>query len=223
MPDNITPTPENELDAAETAITITERALQMDAVGAKFRAYYIGLKPGWKVNQQTGEMIAIKIARFFRESALWTNMGAQLVRVCADLEPGLPVEVELRELRPNKQGGKTKIYGVTVLKMPPLDVHALFQGITRVIENTPPEIVAAVEAAQLAAPAQEPEAGPPTTPALSQYAALYDAACRLGLTGIEPPEAVAGFDEGELAECNVIIKGRLQAEYEKAQQALFGE
>lgn len=115
-----------ELAAAETTVTITPESLIMEKVGHKFRGLYLGQSEFTKADKKTGELKVMRVANFYDGEKVLFNMGAQLTRALAPIRPGISLEIELKELKPNDAGGKTKIYSVTPLNIPVKDLRAIF-------------------------------------------------------------------------------------------------
>jgi len=115
-----------ELANAETTVTITPESLIMEKVGTKFRGLYLGQSEFTKADKKTGEIKMMRVANFYDGEKVLFNMGAQLTRALAPIRPGISMEIELKELKPNDAGGKTKIYSVTPLNIPIKDLRAIF-------------------------------------------------------------------------------------------------
>lgn len=117
-----------QLTTAKTTVTITPSPLILEKVGEKFRGLYIGVRAFDKLNQATGEIESKPVAHFFDGNKVLFNMGAQLTRAVETLAPGVSVEITLKELKPNKHSGKTKIYDIAPLDIERVDMTTLFGG-----------------------------------------------------------------------------------------------
>lgn len=117
-----------QLNTAKTTVTITPSPLILEKVGEKFRGLYIGIRAFDKLNQTTGEIESKPVAHFFDGNKVLFNMGAQLTRAVEMLAPGISVEITLKELKPNKHSGKTKIYDIAPLDIERVDMTTLFGG-----------------------------------------------------------------------------------------------
>ncbi|MBK9497220.1 MAG: hypothetical protein IPO08_22425 [Xanthomonadales bacterium] len=119
-----------QLTNANTTVTITPTPLIFDKItDPKFRGLYLGLQTFTKTNPQTGEITTLPVAHFFDGVGVRFNMGAQLTRAVSMLRPGISVEVALVELKKNAKGGTTKIYSVTPLDIPRVNLEEMFGGV----------------------------------------------------------------------------------------------
>jgi len=132
-----------QLAQAQTTVTITPVPLILEKQGEKFRGMYIGLSQFDKVDAKTGEMVSMTTAHFFDGEKILFNMGAQLVRAISKLTPGVSIELELKELKANKHGGKTKIYSVTPLNIPVANLAEMFGGVLQVTAPAPEHLLPA--------------------------------------------------------------------------------
>lgn len=124
-----------QLNEAETTVTITPKPLIMEKPGEKFRGMYIGLQSF----EKDGRMIPV--AHFFDGEGIVFNMGAQLTRAVSMLKPGISVQIELVELKPNTKGGKTKIYSVTPLNIPRQNIEEMFGGVLSIEAPSPEHLL----------------------------------------------------------------------------------
>ena len=126
-----------QLKTAKPTVTITPTPLIMEKVGDKFRGLYLGLRGFDKVDPKTGEKKHLPVAHFYDGERVRFNMGAQLTRQIEVLNVGVSVEIVLTELKPNSQGGKTKIYSITPLDLPKIDLAELFGGYLNITAPAP--------------------------------------------------------------------------------------
>lgn len=145
-----------QLTQAKPTVTITPSPLIFEKPGEKWRGLYLGQKHFDKTDSQTGEIKTIPVAHFFDGTKVLFNMGAQLTRAMQDVPTGVSVEIQLTELKANKHGGgKTKIYAVTPLDIPRIDLSEMFGGYLNIQPQAAEHLIGgAPVAAQIEAPAQ---------------------------------------------------------------------
>lgn len=119
---------QDQLKEAKTTITITPDPLVMEKVGDTFRGLYLGIRPFEKLDQTTGELKRMPVAHFWDGEKVVFNMGKQMTDSIQVLPPGTSVEVKLKELKKNAKGGSTKIYSITPLDIPRVDLRDMFGG-----------------------------------------------------------------------------------------------
>lgn len=130
-----------QLQKAETTVTITPSPLIMEKVGDKFRGLYLGQQAFQKTNPKTGEITNHQVAHFFDGERVRFNMGAQLTRAISVLSVGVSVEIQLAELKPNDKGGKTKIYSITPLNIPLVDMAQMFGGVLQIAAPSEKDLI----------------------------------------------------------------------------------
>lgn len=125
---NLSATIAADLDAAASMPSITPQSLKFKSIGEKHRLIFISITTWNEVNQQTGETVVKEAANFLKPStnSIVFNQGVQLVRQMRDFRPGVAVEVELMEMKPNKKNGQTYLYKITPLAVPVYDLRAVF-------------------------------------------------------------------------------------------------
>lgn len=126
-----------QLNEAQPTVTITPKPLIMERVGDKFRGMYVGMQSF----EKDGRLMPV--AHFFDGEGIVFNMGAQLTRAVSMLKPGISLEIKLTELKPNNKGGKTKIYSVTPLNIPRMNIEEMFGGVLSIEAPAPEHLIAA--------------------------------------------------------------------------------
>jgi hypothetical protein len=181
-----------ELAAATPTVTITPSPLIMEKVGQKFRGLYLGQRSFERTDQLTGEMKRNMVAHFFDGERVLFNMGAQLTRALETLATGVSVELELKELKSNAKGGKTKIYDVTPLNVPVKNLKEMFGGFLNIeapaAEHLLPATGGTLGIEAPAAPANELEAWFNAAPAAAPAPGLgmtYAQACEVAASNGE--------------------------------------
>lgn len=146
-----------QLAQAKPTVTITPSPLIFEKVNEKWRGLYLGQKHFDKADTTTGEIKSIPVAHFFDGKKVLFNMGAQLTRTLQDVPIGVSVEIELTELKANKHGGgKTKIYAVTPLDIPRMDLAEMFGGYLNIQPPAAEHLIGgAPSPAQIEAPSEE--------------------------------------------------------------------
>jgi hypothetical protein len=128
---------QNQLKEAKTTITITPDPLVMEKVGDTFRGLYLGIRPFEKLDQTSGELKRMPVAHFWDGEKVVFNMGKQMTDSIQVLPPGTSVEVKLKELKKNAKGGSTKIYSITPLDIPRVDLRDMFGGHLEISAHAP--------------------------------------------------------------------------------------
>jgi hypothetical protein len=131
----------DSLTTAKQIVTITPSPLILERPGDTFRGAYLGLRNFEKVDIATGEIRQIPVAHFYDGTKVVFNMGTQLTRVVQPLPLGISVEITLQELKPNSKGGKTKIYAVSPLDIPKLNLDEEFGGFLQITAPQPEHLL----------------------------------------------------------------------------------
>jgi hypothetical protein len=130
-----------ELKQAKTTVIITPASLIFEKPGQRFRGLYLGQRVFESADPATGEVKAKMAAYFFDGEKILFNLGAQLTRALSTLSEGVSVEIELKELKSNKKGGKTKIYDVSPLDLPIQNPADVFGGHFRIAAPAPEKLL----------------------------------------------------------------------------------
>jgi hypothetical protein len=100
------------VDKLKPLMTLTADYIELEKPSESFRGIYVGLQEMNITDKATGELKALKAARFIINKKIYINAGAVLV---GELQRGnIPVGTPLQVTYERKEGN-TKIYSITLL------------------------------------------------------------------------------------------------------------